>query len=145
MKIWASYLFLLSMVSPAFGQDKPVAYNNLSPGGRTAPDQLVHDALDKQYDIVDFELAKHAYTSPRPIAGSTPHTATADDGTALHGHVMLAYVVTLDGHAASPTVIKCTEPKLCRLAIEATLTWRFDVGTLDGKKISTVALQEFQF
>jgi hypothetical protein len=138
-------VFLLLAAGTAFGQNKPVTYNNLSPGGRTPLDQMAHDALDKQYNIIDFELAKHSYHSPHPIAGSMPHPPINSDGTSLHGYVMLAYVVALDGHAASPTIVKCSDPRLCDLAIAATKSWRFDVATLDGKKISTIALQEFQF
>jgi len=138
-------LFLLMVMSVAFAQEKPVTYNNLSPGGRTALDQAAHDALNGQYDIIDFELATHAYTAPRLISGSMPLPPMNADGTPLHGYVMLAYVVTLGGDVASPTIVKCTASVLCELAIATTHGWRFDVAELDGKKVSTIALQEFRF
>jgi hypothetical protein len=145
MKTFALCLSLLLAAGTAYAQQKPVAYNNLSPGGRTKLDQIAHDALDSQYNIIDFELAKHSYTAPHPIAGSMPHAPAGPDGAPVHGYVMLAYVIRIDGVAASPTVVKCTVPALCELAIEATHSWRFDVATLDGTKVSTIALQEFQF
>lgn len=145
MKIWILCGATLMFTGLAIAGSKPVAYNNLSPGGRTALDQMAHDALDGQYNIIDFELAKHHYTSPRPVAGAMPHAPENADGKQLHGYVMLAYVVTTDGRAASPTIVKCTAPKLCDLAINATRDWRFEAATLDGKEVSTIALQEFNF
>jgi hypothetical protein len=145
MKLLTICASLLLVAGSALAADKPVTYNNLSPGGRTPLDQAAHNALDSQYNIIDFELAKHVYNAPRPVAGYMPHAPANPDGSLLHGYVMLAYVVTLDGRAASPTIVKCTAAKLCELAIAATRSWRFDVATLDGRKISTIALQEFEF
>lgn len=145
MKVRILWAVSLMFTGLAIAGSRPVAYNNLSPGGRAALDQMAHDALDSQYNIIDFELAKHHYTSPHPVAGSMPHAPENADGTQLHGYVMLAYVVTTDGRAASPTIVKCTAPKLCDLAMEATRGWRFEAATLDGKAVSTIALQEFNF
>ena len=136
---------VLMSTEPAMAGGKPVAYNGLSAGGRTALDKAAHDALDSRYNVIDFELDEHNYNSPRPIAGSMPHAPVSADRTPLHGYVMLAYVVTVDGRAVSPTVVKCTAPELCDLAIKATRGWRFEPATLDGRKVSTIALQEFNF
>jgi hypothetical protein len=145
MKALAMISCLLFMTSVAFAQQKPIAYNNLSPGGRTPLDQAAHDALDGKYDVIDFELAKHDYKPPHPVAGSMPGTPKDSAGAPVHGYVMLAYVITFDGRAASPTIVKCTAAALCVAAIDATRGWRFDVATLDGRKVSTIALQEFNF
>jgi hypothetical protein len=133
------------VASVAHGQDKPVAYNNLSPGGRTPLDEDAHKALDDRYNIIDFELAKHTYAKPKLIGGSMPDTPKNADGSYLHGYVLMAYVVKLDGRAVSPTIVKCSAPKLCEIAVAATASWRFEVATLDGAKVSTIALQEFEF
>jgi len=45
MKLYALLLFLILLPSAALSQQKPVTYNNLSPGGHTPLDQSVHDAL----------------------------------------------------------------------------------------------------
>jgi hypothetical protein len=148
MKTLALGLSLLLAANTATAQQKPEVYNHLSPGGRTTQDQIAHDALDSQYKIVDFELAEqssHTYIPPHPTAGSMPHTPTGADGTLIHGYVMLAYVIALDGTVLSPTIVKCSAPQLCDLAIAATHGWRFDAATLDGTKMSTVELQEFKF
>jgi hypothetical protein len=148
MKTFALGLSLLLAANAAAAQQKPEVYNHLSPGGRTKQDQIAHDALDSQYKIIDFELAEqsnHTYIPPHPIAGSMPHTPTGADGTPIHGYVMLAYVIALDGTVLSPTIVTCTTPQLCDLAIAATHSWRFDVATFDGTKMSTIALQEFKF
>jgi hypothetical protein len=148
MKTLALGLSLLLAANAAVAQQKPEIYNHLSPGGRTEQDQIIHDALDSHYKIIDFELAEqsmHTYIPPHPIAGSMPHTPNSADGTPIHGYVMLVYVISLDGTVASPAIVKCTAPQLCDLAIAATHDWRFDVATFDGTKMSTVALQEFKF
>jgi hypothetical protein len=148
MKTFTLTLFLLLAANAAAAQTKPEVYNHLSPGGRTKQDQIAHEALDSQYKIIDFELAEqsaHTYIQPHPIAGSMPHAPTGADGTPIHGYVMLAYVIGLDGTVVSPTIVKCTAPQLCDLAIAASHTWRFDVATFDGTKMSTVELQEFKF
>jgi hypothetical protein len=145
MKRFATYLALLLAAGAVHAQQKPVAYNSLSAGARTPMDQAVHDALDSKFDIVDFDLSKHAYVPPHPTAGSMPHTPTGDDGNPIHGNVTLAYVITAEGYVVFPTIVKCSTPVLCQMAVAVTHHWRFDSATLDGNKVSTTAMQDFKF
>jgi Gram-negative bacterial TonB protein C-terminal len=134
-------LLATSVVSPA--ADKPTIYNQVSDGSAEM-DTLVNAALAPKFTIVDIP-ASTDYVPPKPLVGHVPRTARTQTGALLGGHVLIAYVVTAEGRAAEPVILKTADPQLSRIALAALADWRFAPATLKGTPISTTAAQEFIF
>jgi TonB family protein len=123
--------------------DKPVAYDHITKAGATV-DAIVNAALGGKYTILPIEDSP-AYTDAKALAGTMPRFARADSGEVLKGYVLVAYVVTAEGRAADPVVLKSTDERLGAIALKAMGDWRFTPARLNGTPIATTAAQEFKF
>ena len=107
-------------------------------------DQAARDTYASRYRLIDLKDTP-AYARPKPIAGTLPTVARAASGEALTGHVLVEYIVTVEGHAAEPVVLRSADSRLDSTALKAMQTWRFEPAKLNGVPISTTAAQEFTF
>lgn len=124
---------------------KPDVYNSVSKGQRSKLDVLAHRALEGHFNVIDVPDDSPRWTrNVHAISGSMPHTPIVDSKP-LHGYVLLAYVIALNGRAEAATIVQSTDPRLAKLAIAATEAYRFEPGTVDDAAVGTVALQEFKF
>lgn len=128
---------------PSTPASKPTIYNHVTKEGGPH-DQAVKDAYAPKFTIVDIADSS-AYTRPKPTAGSLPKEARDEAGSSVSGYVLIAYIVTIDGRATEPVVLKSTDKRLDSTALKAMEAWRFQPARLNGKPISTTAAQEFHF
>jgi TonB family protein len=74
-----------------------------------------------------------------------PRSVSNEWGQQVAGYVLVAYVVSAGGLVADPVVLKSSEPRLERAALDAMGGWRFKPGRLKGRAVATTAAQEFSF
>jgi TonB family protein len=74
-----------------------------------------------------------------------PGAQKDDKGVILGGYVLVAYIVETDGKAADPIVLKTSDERLSRAALEAMKQWRFKPGKIGSEEVATTAAQEFTF
>jgi len=141
----ASLILIALAVSMALASaaDKPTVYHRVTKDGGPI-DEQVATALAVRYTVVPVEDSS-AYINAKVTGGSLPHSAKSASGEALSGYVLVAYVISAQGHAIDPIVLKSTDPRLDPFALQATKTWRFDPAKLNGLPIATTAAQEFNF
>jgi len=128
----------------ASSAERPVVYNNLEGDGSQELDRSIKQAYSPRYTIVDTR-ATDTYVEPSPTAGSMPGAVTDDKGVVLAGYVLVAYIVGTDGKVADPVVLKSSDSRLEKAALDAMGHWRFTPGTVAGEKVATTAAQEFTF
>jgi hypothetical protein len=138
-------ILLLLTLMPLSASASQCIHAFMRGGEVTKFDPLAHKALDARYRITDVDPAKRPFQSPKAISGEMPSAPNDGEGRPVHGYVLLAYVVTASGYAESPTIVQTSNPKLSKLALAATETWRFQPGKVDGAEVCIVAMQEFEF
>jgi hypothetical protein len=126
-----------------FAEDKPIVYDHITKDGASV-DTMVNAALAPKYTITPVEDSP-AYVDAKATGGSIPRVARTDSGELLKGYVLVAYVVTADGRAADPVVLKTTDSRLNVIATNAMQDWRFTPARLNNTAIATTAAQEFYF
>jgi TonB family protein len=123
--------------------DKPVVYDHITQGD-TAVDQSINDILGIKYTIRPIKDSP-AFVGAKVLSGRIPHTAQTDSGETLKGEVLLAYVITAEGRASDPAILKSSDGRLDAIVIQAMEAWRFAPAKLNGAPIATIAAQEFNF
>lgn len=123
---------------------KPVIYNNVEGDGSQELDRSIKQAYSGRYTIKDTR-ASDGYVEPSPVSGSMPGAQKDDKGTVLGGYVLVAYIVAADGKVADPVVLKTSDERLSKAALEAMEHWRFRPGKIAGETVATTAAQEFTF
>jgi hypothetical protein len=136
----------LIVATAALGEPaaKPVVYNNLEGDGGVELDRSIKQAYSGKYKIVDTRRAD-GYVEPKAVAGELPRYVKDQRGQLIVGYVLAAYIVTADGAVADPVMVKWSDERLCKVAVEAMADWRFMPGTLKGLAVATTAAQEFNF
>jgi hypothetical protein len=138
-----SVIILLVSTTFAHAMDKPVIYDHITKAGASI-DQMVNSALEARYTILPVEDSP-AYVDVKVAAGGMPQSAKTASGEILKGYVLIAYVITADGRADNPVVLKTTEKRLNLIATNAMKDWRFAPARLNGVPIALAAAQEFYF
>lgn len=136
----------LLLCTAAFGDpaSKPVVYNNLEGDGGVELDRSIKLAYSGKYKIVDVRRAD-GYVEPKAVAGELPRYVKDQRGQLIVGYVLAAYIVTADGAVTEPVMVKWSDERLCKVAVDAMADWRFVPGTLKGTAVATTAAQEFNF
>ena len=143
MKTKLMLLVLLAGVGISGAAEKPTVYNHVD-GKPSAMDAQVNAAFAPKFTVVDIPDSPD-YVQPKPTAGALPRVARTPAGEPLGGYVLIGYVVTTEGRAAEPVVLKSADERLNAVAIKAMEAWRFAPATLKGVAIPTTAAQEFNF
>lgn len=144
MRGWLAVLSM-ALAAGAFAQGpgKPDVYRHGSGEQPTGLDKMVLDAYSARFNIVHIEGG--GYEPPRPLSGRIAAEAISPSGEALTGYVLMAFLVTAEGRAAEPVVLKSTDRRLNPYAIRSVTLWRFKPATYRGRAITTMAAQEFNF
>jgi hypothetical protein len=142
--LYALAAALLSATARGDPAAKPTVYNNLEGDGGVELDRSIKQAFSPMYTVVDTNRAA-GYVEPKPIAGDLPKYVKDRQGQMIAGYVLVAYIVTADGAVADPVMVKWSDERLCRVAVEVMADWRFMPGTLKGVAVATTAAQEFNF
>jgi TonB family protein len=140
-------VLLLLGIAPALRAQviqKPIVYNNLEGDGSQELDRSIKQAYSPRYTIVDTR-ASDGYVEPSPTAGSMPGTIQDEKGVVLAGYVLVAYIVGTDGKVADPVVLKTSDSRLEKAALDVMGHWRFTPGKVGGESVATTAAQEFTF
>jgi TonB family protein len=140
----AATLALLGPAVPCGAQDKPIVYNNMEGDGGVVLDRQIKEAYGGRYKVVDTRQSE-GYAEPLPVAGEMPKSPLFEPGHLLGGYVLMVYIVSDKGLVADPVVVRSTDPRLSKAALEAMAQWRFKPGTRKGVAVATTAAQEFNF
>jgi hypothetical protein len=143
MKAIPILVLLLACAASVHAEDKPTVYDHITKEGASI-DKEINAALISKYTIITIEDSP-TYINPKPTAGSLPHSAKTASGETLTGYVLVAYVVSAEGRAVDPVVLKTTDERLNSIATNAMADWHFEPAMLDGAPIATTAAQEFNF
>ena len=142
--VLAAFIILLAPGLAVSADTRLVVYNHIA-HEPIALNKTVHELLSTRFKVVDVRGKDHVYSRPVPRGGAMPSAPVLHDGRRLPGYVLVVYVVTVDGRAVEPQIVRSTDARLSELALDAMKRWRFQPGLLDGKAVSTTAAQEFQF
>jgi hypothetical protein len=107
-------------------------------------DRSIKQAYASMYTVVDTSVGE-GYAEPRAIAGDLPKYVRDKEGRLVSGYVLVTYIVTADGAVADPVMVKWSDERLCRVAVQVMANWHFMPGTLKGVAVATTAAQEFSF
>ena len=143
MKNYITTLLVIATASIGSASDKPTIYNPTTEENADRSRQLAARYSSK-FTVVDIRDDTD-YVPPKPNAGGLPRTAVSKSGEPLSGYVLVAYIITAEGRAADPHVMKTTNERLNGVAINAMNEWRFVPATLKNVPIPTTAAQEFNF
>jgi len=130
-----------ALASPA---PKPIVFNDLEGDGGVEIDRSIRQAYSSKYTIVDTSAAM-GFVAPKALAGELPTVVRDGQGKMIVGYVLATYIVTADGVVADPVMVKWSDERLCRVAVEVMAGWRFAPGTVKGVAVATTAAQEFSF
>jgi len=72
---------------------------------------------------------------PRAIAQPSPDYPYALKHDGLDGSVTVEFIVGTDGHVVSADAVKWTRREFVDSAVKAVLRWRFEPGTMNGRKV----------
>jgi TonB family protein len=123
--------------------DKPVVFNNTTDPDDPL-DRAVRQAFAEQFTVENTSVTA-GFVPPRPKTGSLPRYARSPEGDTLEGYVLLGYVVTAEGRAVEPRVLKSTDERLNATATKSLEGWVFVPPSLKGKPVASTAAQEFHF
>ncbi len=143
IKLFLDESLVLACAAPLRAADKPVVYNNMS-DAMADLDAAANEALSPKFQIVELR-SRPGFAPPTALSGEFPSVARSKSGDVIGGTLLLAYVVTSEGKAIEPVVLKTSDFRLNSTAIRGMSTWRFTPATLNGVAIATVAAQQFDF
>ncbi len=123
--------------------NKPLVYNHITRAG-AALDQLIHQTFDAEFEVVDFSDLDGAYVPPELKSGAPPSAPLDEKGVPVEGKVVVFYIITTEGRAVKPVVIRSTDPRLNPGVIEVMAGWTFEPARVKGQIASTTAAQEFE-
>ena len=141
MRALAAALLFVLVVARSVAAEKPVVYNNVDGDGSQELDRSIKQAYSPRYSIVDTR-ASDGYVEPSSTAGSMPGTVQDDKGVVLAGYVLVAYIVGTDGKVADPVVLKTSDSRLEKAALDVMGRWRFTPGKIGGEAVATTAAQD---
>ena len=127
----------------ARASDKPTVYNPTTEEHVDRGRQLA-ELFSARFTVVDIRNDTD-YVPPKPVVGGLPRTAASKTGEPLSGYVLVAYIITPEGRATEPHIMKTTDERLNGVAINAMNDWRFVAANLKNVPIPTTAAQEFNF
>lgn len=135
---------LVPLRSRAQSDPRPVVYNDLSGDGGVDLDRQIKDAYGKRYTIRDTRPSD-GYVEPSPTAGVLPREARDPTGQQIVGYVLAVYIVSEQGLVQDPVVVRSSDARLAKAAMDAMAGWRFKPGAVNGTPVATTAAQEFNF
>jgi hypothetical protein len=142
-----AYLLSAALLSAcAFGQPapKPVVYNNLDGDGGVEVDRAIKLAYGPKYTVVDTSRSA-GFVEPRSTEGALPRFVKDKQGQLIAGYCLVTYIVSADGQVLDPVMVRWSDERLCRVALEAMADWRFTPATFKGAAVASTAAQEFNF
>ncbi|HZZ18112.1 MAG TPA: energy transducer TonB [Opitutaceae bacterium] len=144
--IGITLLLSLGSASSLFADEvkKPLVYNNVEGDGSQELDRSIKKAYAGRY-VVEDTKASDSYAEPSPTSGSMPGAVKDDKGGVLGGYVLVAYIVGTDGKADDPVVLRTSDERLSKAALDAMGHWRFKPGKVAGQEVASTAAQEFNF
>jgi len=140
---WRTCLALLlgTLLTAAGG--KPTVFNHVT-GDSAETNALLKAALEPDFTIIDI-VDEADFAPARPTALALPRVAKSAEGKALGGDVLIGYVVSQNGRAISPRILRSADARLDTLAMQAMADWRFEPATLKGSAVASTAAQAFTF
>jgi TonB family protein len=120
-----------------------VVFNNTS-NPDDPLDRAVRQAYSEQFTVTDTNVAD-GFVPPRPTAGQLPRYARSPEGETLEGYVLVAYIITADGKAVEPRILKSTDERLNVTATKTLEGWKFVPASHKGTAVPSTAAQEFRF
>jgi len=104
---------------------KNIPTNIGGPGG-DGPERMGPPRMPRVFDLDRV---------PRAMAQPAPRYPHELQKAAIEGSATIEFVVGIDGHVMSAEVVHSTHREFAAAAIEAVLRWKFEPGTIDGRKV----------
>ena len=72
---------------------------------------------------------------PRAMAQPAPRYPDELRRASVEGSATVEFIVGIDGHVMSAEAVKWTHREFASAAVDAVLHWKFEPGTIDGRKV----------
>jgi hypothetical protein len=108
-------------------------------------DAAFKNALGYRFQFRDVRTDDKRLVRAKPLAGSLPPAAFTNAGERIAGEATVAYVISREGLAIEPRIVKMDDPRLETTVLAAVRAWRFEPATLSGKSVASLASQQFAF
>ncbi len=79
---------------------------------------------------------EHLDRAPRAIVQTPPVYPATMRSSAISGSVMVEFVVDTSGRVISANAVKSSDREFADPAVRAVLKWRFDPGTVNGRRVN---------
>lgn len=127
------------------GTTKPTIYNFLGAGSDAAEERQQIGAYRAKYKIVQLpERALANYVPPKSVSKILPRPQR-DGGQLVSGKVRVVCIVTEQGRAADPFILRSTDARLNACVLDAIRRWHSSPARLNGSPIAVILHQDFIF
>jgi TonB family protein len=111
--------------------DKPITDLTKIPTGIGGPEGEGPDRMGppRMPRVVDLDRVPRAMAQPAP---RYPHELQK---SAIEGSATIEFVVGIDGRVISAEAVHSTHREFATAAVEAVLRWKFEPGTINGRKV----------
>jgi len=80
-------------------------------------------------------LAKSLDRAPRTVVQTAPRYPSALRNDGIDGEAVVEFVVGTDGRVLSAEAVRWTHREFASAAVDAVLRWKFEPGTINGRKV----------
>jgi hypothetical protein len=113
-------------------------------GAQNAKFELTRNAITNACRLIETRSLNHVYCKSVPIATPIPARILLHNKE-LIGTALVAYQIQTNGSPGIIRVVKCSNPDLREPLEDVVRGFTFKPATLDGKVISTVDIQQFDY
>lgn len=110
--------------------DKPIPSLKISTGiGGPGGDGPLNLGAPRMAGVVDLDRV------PRAVTRNAPRYPHELQRTAISGSATIEFVVGTDGQVISAEAVHWTHREFASAAVDAVLRWKFEPGTINGRKV----------
>lgn len=117
-------------VTPSIPSIKPVVTLPDNPSGPIGPGEIGHPSRPRLPDVHNLDRIPRATVRPVPLYPDALRRS------ATSGSVTVQFVVDTTGRVVTAEAVSWTHREFVDPAVSAVLRWRFEPGTLNGRKVS---------
>ena len=118
-------------VTPAAPSIKPVVNLPDNPRGPIGTGEI-----ENGMGLPTLPSVHHLDRRPRAMVQPSPAFPEAMRISGTNGSVTVAFVVDTAGRVVSAEAVRCSQREFAEPAVRAVLRWRFEPGTINGRKVS---------
>jgi Gram-negative bacterial TonB protein C-terminal len=120
-----------------------VVFNNISPQTMEL-DQELQGKYGCKYAFAML-FSSEGYTPMKLVSGSQPPTPADAAGEPITGAVLVGFVLNTDGVPVDPVVLKSTDDRLAKIALEHVGGLRYSPSQFKARPVRSLGIQVYQF